>query len=178
MRNPWTWGAAGGGVILILLIALLSGRDLPPPWMGKPAPAWRAKDVDDRWIDSRDYRGEVLLVNFWMTRARGSWDEQATLNSLASSYREKGLAVVGFSLDPGGEWAVRMYRRDQPFEYPLVVPDPGIRRSYERIVGPIEAIPTTILVDRRGFVRELLRGAQTMEDLDARVKPLLAEPGP
>lgn len=117
-----------------------------------------------------DHRGQVVLINYWASWCGPCRQETPGLVSLARDYRYKGLALVGVSLDKGEKGPVQSFVRQYHMTYPVVFPAP--RTPF---VADLDAIPTTVLVDREGRVAKTYVGAVRESVFQADVDRLLAE---
>jgi peroxiredoxin len=135
------------GLVLGALVAMSSSA-APPTLTGKDAPDFVLKGLDGRNIRLSEFRGQVVLINFWARWAGDSREEMPALERINTTYRRAGLIVMGVSVDEDmrreGEFAGSM-----GVSYPILF-DTGssIGRDYL-----LQKIPMTILVDRSGVVR-------------------------
>src|SRR5450631_2247314 len=133
-----------------VLSALLAGAALSanPTLLGKPAPDFVLKSMDGRNLRLSEFRGQVVLVNFWARWAGDSRQELAALDRINTTYNRAGLVVLGISVDEdlirAEEFAAAM-----KVSYPLMF-DTGARIGRDYL---LEKMPMTILVDRGGVVR-------------------------
>jgi peroxiredoxin len=147
-----------GSVLLgrnLLLSAVLSAallvaasRAAAPTLVGKAAPDFVLKSMDGRNLRMSEFRGQVVLVNFWARWAGDSRQEMSALDRINTTYNRAGLVVLGISVDEdlvrAQEFAAAM-----KVSYPLMFETgSGIGRDYL-----LEKMPMTILVDRAGVVR-------------------------
>ena len=116
-------------------------------------------------------RGSVVLVNFWATWCAPCLREMPALQAVWDEYRDRGLVVIGLSVDDGPvtDFVARM--RDDGVRYPLAFSPPGAQRAF----GHSGTLPTTILIDRDGRIVRHEEGALSVEEIRALVAPLLAE---
>ena len=115
---------------------------------GGPAPAFTLTALSGGQTALSQYKGQVVLVNFWARWAGDSRQEMPALERINTTYRRAGLVVLGVSLDEdrrrAGEFAGAM-----KLSYPILFDiDLRIGRDYS-----IQKMPMTILVDRAGVVR-------------------------
>ena len=90
--------------------------------------------------------------------------------ALARDYRYKGLSMVGIAIDEGGKPAVESFLREFHLPYPVLMPDLALPSA-----PAIDALPTTVLVDRNGRVAKSYVGAVRESIFRADVDQLLAE---
>jgi len=117
-----------------------------------------------------DHRGQVVLINYWASWCAPCRQETPGLIDLARDYRYKGLSIVGVAMDEGGKPAVESFLREFHVPYPVLMPD---LRSPS--APAIDALPTTVLVDRDGRTAKSYVGAVRETVFRADVDRLLAE---
>jgi peroxiredoxin len=135
----------------VLLGVLLFGASIaapPPTLLGKDAPDFVLKSMDGRNLRMSEFRGQVVLVNFWARWAGDSRQEMPALDRINTTYSRAGLVVLGVSVDEDLKRA-REFASAMKVSYPLLF-DTGadIGRDYL-----LQKMPMTILVDRAGVVR-------------------------
>jgi cytochrome c biogenesis protein CcmG, thiol:disulfide interchange protein DsbE len=130
----------------------------------------RDRLVGDGTVSLRDYRGRVVLLNFWASWCVPCQDETPLFVDYAARYRDRGLAVIGVNAqDFVGD--ARAFAKRFDVTYPLVH-DSGNTLTRRWGGG---GFPVTFLIDRDGRVRRLFPGAVSGEDLRPAVLPLLRE---
>jgi peroxiredoxin len=140
-------GFLAGSLVACALLAA-SSVAAPPTLIGKEAPDFVLKSGDGTNLRLSEYRGQVVLVNFWARWAGDSRQEMPALNRINNTYQRAGLVVLGISVDEdlrrAGEFATSMR-----VSYPILF-DTGsnVGRDYY-----LDKMPMTILVDRAGIVR-------------------------
>ena len=124
-----------------------AGRD-KSEFVGKPAPEFALKDIDDNQVALTDFEGQVLILGFWATWAGSCHQEMPTFVLLQDQYEADGFSVIGIAVrDTAGK--VREYASDEELNFPLLMADDKVGKDY----GDIRAIPTTFVIDRQGTVR-------------------------
>src|SRR5450631_1031773 len=144
---------AGG---LILGAALAAA----PTLVGKAAPDFVLKGMDGRNMRMSEFRGQVVLVNFWVRWAGDSRQEMPALDRINTTYNRAGLVVLGVSVD---EDLVRAHEFAAAMKvgYPILFDTtPDIGRNYM-----LRKMPMTILVDRSGVVRYSSAGFKSGDEL-------------
>jgi cytochrome c biogenesis protein CcmG/thiol:disulfide interchange protein DsbE len=117
-----------------------------------------------------DHRGQVVLINYWASWCAPCRQETPGLIDLARDYRYKGLSIVGVSMDEGGKTAVQSFLSEFHVPYPVLMPDLALPS-----VPAVDALPTTVLVDRDGRAAKSYIGAVRESLFRADVDRLLAE---
>jgi len=151
MRNVLLAGSLIlAAVASVLLTAVPAGASFAaaPTMVGKDAPDFVLKARDGRNLRMSEYRGQVVLVNFWARWAGDSRQEMPALDRINTTYNRAGLVVLGISVDEDLVRA-REFADAMKVSYPLMFETgAGIGRDYL-----LEKMPMTILVDRAGVVR-------------------------
>jgi peroxiredoxin len=129
-----------------LLSAVLAAA--PPTLVGKDAPDFALKGLDGRNLRMSEFRGQVVLVNFWARWAGDSRQEMPALDRINTTYNRAGLVVLGVSVDEDVRRA-REFAGAMGVSYPILF-DTGSEIGKDYL---IERMPMTILVDRAGVVR-------------------------
>ena len=119
-----------------------------PTLLGKDAPDFVLKTTDGRNLRMSEFRGQVVMVNFWARWAGDSRQEMPALDRINTTYSRAGLVVLGVSVDEDLDRA-REFAAAMKVSYPMMF-DTGsnIGRDYL-----LQKMPMTILVDRAGVVR-------------------------
>lgn len=116
-----------------------------------------------------DYRGKVVVLNFWTTWCAPCRKEIPGLNALHGEYAERGLAVLGVSPEEP-ELISKFLEQKQAMDYPSIrlVEDPPA--PVDEVYG---AFPLTFILGRDGAIQGVLVGARSKDELAERIKPLL-----
>ncbi|HTR38050.1 MAG TPA: TlpA disulfide reductase family protein [Bryobacteraceae bacterium] len=162
------------GVVLWIAFAFRGWNDetghIQPVAQRKPLSDLVMPELNGASWRLSDHRGEVVLINYWASWCGPCRQETPGLESLARDYRYKGLAMVGVSLDKGSKAPVQSFVKEFHMTYPVVFPAPA-----QPFASDVEAIPTTVLVDRQGRVAKTYVGAVRESVFQADVESLLAE---
>jgi peroxiredoxin len=130
-----------------------------PTLMGKEAPDFVLKSMDGRNVRLSEFRGEVVLINFWARWASESRLEMPALDKINATYSRAGLVVIGVSVDEDLVRA-REFAAAMKVGYPILFSTTAdIGRAYL-----LQKMPMTILVDREGVVRYSNSGYRRGDD--------------
>jgi cytochrome c biogenesis protein CcmG/thiol:disulfide interchange protein DsbE len=142
-------------VLLAILTTLVVGcyRGSRPPRIGTAAPDFTVQDAD-RKVALGELRGKVVVLNFWATWCAPCVEEMPSLVQLQQRFKNKGLTVVGISIDVDGD-AYHKFLKDYKIDFPTVR-DPDQKTS--GLYGSFKW-PETYIIDRDGVVRRKFIGA-------------------
>jgi cytochrome c biogenesis protein CcmG/thiol:disulfide interchange protein DsbE len=161
-------------VLALILSACAAGQTStrPSPLVGKPV-AVRAADLGGVVHDVRDDAGKVRVVDFWATWCEPCKDQLPFLARLASEHGARGLSVYAVAFDEDRE-AVERFLAETPLPFTIMW-DKGGGVLSEPL--DVTRLPTTLVVDRRGIVREVHVGFEKRDErsLETIVQKLLAE---
>lgn len=133
------------------------------------APGWQLQNIEGKPIKFSDFKGKVVLLNFWATWCPPCRAEIPDLVSLEQQYSPRGLVVLGVALDRGGASVVKPFVKKMGINYTVVIGNRETADAY----GGIEAVPTTFIIDRNGKVVSEQEGAADRATFEAAIKPLL-----
>lgn len=141
----------------------------------RPGPAERArldftlKDMNGRDVRLADFTGKPLVVNFWATWCGPCQLEIPELVDLSAKYRDKGLVIVGISIDDSPE-LIRKFAAQYKVPYPLLV---GLDRDDVDAAFKLGGgIPMSVFIRRDGTVLGRLEGIATSAYWDRRIQAL------
>jgi peroxiredoxin len=120
----------------------------------RKAPAWTLKDVDGREVKAADFKGKVIVVDFWATWCPPCRKEIPEYIAMQEKYRAQGLVILGFSLDELPSAEVKGFGQMMKVNYPLIMADAATAESF----GEIQGLPTAFVIDREGNIRHVKLG--------------------
>jgi peroxiredoxin len=155
MKSSILFGCAAA---LALLMAGCGRVEDKPGSGGLPvlrkAPDWVLKDVDGREVKAADFKGKVVVADFWATWCPPCRKEIPEYVVLQEKYRERGLVILGFSLDELPPADVKSFGQMMKVNYPLIMADGATAESF----GEIQGLPTAFVIDREGNIRHVKLG--------------------
>jgi thiol-disulfide isomerase/thioredoxin len=146
------------GVLLIASRPALAG-DAPAP---SPAPSFSVRSLDGRTLKLTDYRGKPVVLDFWATWCKPCRASMPHLSDMQERYAERGLVVVGLSVDDAAPEDVKRFADGLHVKFRVAMANDRMLDDY----GPIRALPTTFFINRKGDVVRRVVGyidAETME---------------
>src|SRR5580692_8562039 len=132
----------------LILGAATAALAAAPTMVGKPAPYFVLRGLDGRNLRLSEFRGQVVLVNFWARWAGDSQKEMQALDRINTTYQRAGLVVLGVSVDEDLRRA-REYATSMAVSYTILLDTcSNIGRDYL-----LQKMPVTMRVDRAGVGR-------------------------
>jgi len=158
---------------VILAVVALAWYSLDPAAAGEPAPPFTLPDVSGMGHSLYDYRGQVVLLNFWATWCPPCRVEMPQFQALYEQYHEQGFVVIAVASDAFGERAVPAVAEEMRLTFPILLdPDLKVTGRYG-----VHVRPTTYFIGRDGRLVSRVVGPQEWsEDLEVRryIESLLA----
>jgi len=136
----------------------------------EPAPAFQAIDLTGKAINTADWKGKAVLLNFWATWCPPCREEIPSLIALQKKYQGR-LVVIGISEDEDPPAEVQKFVQKAGINYPVVMSTPELVSKW----GGVEALPTTFLINSRGRVVWKHRGLHPLDEYDLDVQALLGQ---
>lgn len=127
------------------------------------------KGIQSRYIRLRDYRGMVVLLNFWATWCPPCRTEIPDLIRLQRDYRRRGLQVIGVTYPPQTLAEVRRFVRRAKVNYPVGL---GTKET-KLLFTASETLPMTIVIGTDGKIRDIIEGILLPEEFEQKIKPML-----
>ena len=135
-----------------------------------PAPPWKLKDLDGHEVDAAQFKGKVVVLDFWATWCGPCVGEIPHYVELQQKYGKDGLVVIGaLTHDPKTPAKIREFAARLGMNYTIVVSDDATEESF----GGFDAIPTTFLIGRDGRIIHRKTGAMPAEEYEKLVKSAL-----
>ena len=119
-------------------------------------------------VKMADFKGKVLLLNFWATWCGPCKMEIPSFEELYSKYKDKGLAIVGVSVDDTPE-QLQSFMKEYRMNYPVLQMKPEV----EDFWGPFYGYPTTFIVARDGSICSKHLGPLSKDEGEQAIKALL-----
>jgi peroxiredoxin len=144
----------GRNSILGLVLSILAASSLASSGMeGQQAPDFALKSSSGKNLRLSEYRGDVVLINFWATWCGPCRQEMPLLDELYTRYQRVGFNLLGVNIDDDSSRAMRMVD-ELGVHFPVLFDaDKEVSKLYD-----VEAMPVTVLVDREGKVRHVHHG--------------------
>jgi len=138
-----------GFALAVLATSSLAASDLS----GLPAPDFALKSSTGENLRLSEYRGDVVMINFWATWCGPCRQEMPLLDELYSRYRRVGFNLLGVNIDDDSGKAMNMIA-ELGVSFPVLF---DTRKEVSKLYA-VDAMPVTIIVDRDGKVRHVHHG--------------------
>jgi peroxiredoxin len=135
----------------------------------KQAPEFALKDSDGRTVTLADYKGKVVLLNFWATWCGPCKIEIPWFADFEQKYKDRGFAVLGVAMDEEGWEVVKPYLAESKVNYRVILGNDTVAGLY----GGVESLPTTFVLDRDGKIASTHVGLVSKSDYENEIMQLL-----
>jgi thiol-disulfide isomerase/thioredoxin len=175
----------GISFVLVVIVALAAGgagmlyarKDAPPVAASPAQSAALAKLMALDLPDAKgvrqplaQWKGKVLVVNFWATWCPPCRKEIPAFSAMSQKYADKGVQFVGISIDT--EKNVSDFQTAQKVRYPLVIASPAAVQLTEELGNATQALPFTLIIDKTGAISMVKLGTLSEEELDRKLAGL------
>jgi peroxiredoxin len=126
----------------------------------KPAPDFALKDANGATVHLADYKGKVVLLDFWATWCGPCKIEIPWFIEFEQTLKDKGFSVVGISMDEDGWSVVKPYLIERKVNYRILLGNDQVAQSY----GGVDSLPTTFIIDRGGRIASVHVGLEEGKD--------------
>jgi len=137
----------------------------------RPAPNFSLTDAAGRQVKLSEFRGKVVLLNFWATWCAPCTKEIPWFVEMQQSHGERGFSVIGVSMDEGGWAAVTPFVKAKGVNYPVVIGNDEMARDF----GGVTSLPMSIVIDRSGRVAALHAGICRKDEYESDINRVLNE---
>jgi len=135
----------------------------------KTAPELKLKDLQGQQINLSDYQGKVVLINFWATWCVPCRAEIPDLIKLQKQYRRQGLRIIGIGYPPQTSTEVRRFVTGMKVNYRIALGS----ESTKALFDDSDVLPITVVIDKDGNIRDVIKGVLYRDEFEEKIKPLL-----
>lgn len=152
------------------VLSVSAGSSAANPKAPKPAPDLSLKDLDGKDLSLAQYKGKVVLVNFWATWCEPCQVEIPWLIEMQQKYAAKGFTVLGIAMDEEGAKVVTPWVQKERFDvngtksqmnYPIVIGNDAAADKFGGLLG----YPTSVLITRDGKIVKRITGIISYEEI-------------
>lgn len=177
MKSRWIAAAAVACAVALLIVPwMMRGPRMSSPGTGSPSGSTgeaanldlTVKDMNGASVRLADYRGKVIVLNFWATWCGPCEVEIPELVETYAHYKDQGVVVLGVSIDDSAE-TLRAYAPQKKMNYPVLLMQDDVDEAY----GPIFGVPVTFFIGRDGTISRKHFGPVTKAQVEQEIKALL-----
>lgn len=159
-------------IVLIMIFSSVGTRKAlalkEAPRIGGYAPLFVLRDVNGKTVTLAQYKGKVILLNFWASWCHACKSEMSSMNDLYRSYKDKGLEVFAVSID-NSERSLKSFLSKEAVSFPVLFDKNG--EGYFEQFGVI-GLPATFVIDRRGILVDKFLGSTDWDSPSVRKRIL------
>ena len=150
----------------------------PEKSVGLAAPDFRLKDLTGKDVSLGDYKGKVVLVNFWATWCIPCLSEIPELITMQEKYGPKGFVILGLAMDEEGKSVVAPWVEKQrfdvngqklPMNYPILLANDDAANKFGGLIG----YPTSVLITRDGKQLKRVTGPISADEFSKAIESQL-----
>jgi len=134
-----------------------------------PAPAFSLLDLEGKRVELAQFKGQVLVIDFWATWCPPCRDAIPELIAMKKKYGPRGFDIVGISMDENPARVVPPFIEHYGINYPVVMADAQVPSDF----GGIYGLPTTFIVDRNGNIAQRYIGYVDLKVIEKEIEGLL-----
>jgi len=162
---------------IIISLSILTLTLAYSAFAGEKAPQFSLNNMNGEKVALAEFTGKVVLIDFWATWCPPCKMEIPHFNELYTAYKDKGLVILGISLDKGGNKTLDAFLKNNTVKYPILIGNNTISNVYQRYIKEEErnAIPFTFLIDKKGEISQVWVGYNEKSVFEKAILKLLAE---
>ncbi len=156
-------------VFIVVICMFAGGLGATDAGVAETAPGFVLKSQEGKTVRLSDYRGKVVLLNFWATWCGGCKVEMPWLVDLYRRHRAEGLEIIGVSMDDAGEDVIARFTKSKNVNYTIVKGNESVASAY----GHVQMLPQTFLIGRDGTITGHITGVPNRRELGETIQQLL-----
>jgi len=165
LRRRFTEIVLAVGLVIAFLVW---PTGVPASNVRKTAPNFTLTDSKGTSVRLSDYKGRVVLLDFWATWCHGCKIEIPWYMEFQDKYKDKGLSVIGVSMDDDGWKSVKPFLEEKKMNYTVVVGNADLAKLYG-----VDQLPVTLLIDRDGKIANSHAGMVDKNAFEKEISVLL-----
>ena len=155
-------------VLFIVAIVLLAGCTDRGGQSDTVASDFSLKDMNGKTVRLSDYKGKVVLLEFWATWCPPCRASVPGLEKLHKAYKDKGLVLLAVAMDMGGDDEIRSYIKESGITYIVLKGTEDVATKYQ-----VRSVPMMLVLNKEGKITKRYLGMGSDEDLEADIKASL-----
>ena len=152
-------------VLMSIFLLLLAGcKDQPQStqqprsgsYIGNPAPDFTLTDMQGKQVTLAQFRGKVVILNFWATWCPPCREEMPSMERLSQQFKDQGLVLLAVNVEEDGFEAVSSFLNKNPYSFPILLDTAvDVQNLYQ-----VYRFPESFLIDRNGNVVDKIIGGR------------------
>ncbi|MEA3361834.1 MAG: TlpA disulfide reductase family protein [Thermodesulfobacteriota bacterium] len=151
-------------IVFLLTVLLLTGCDNSTSepqisqggLIGNVAPDFTLTDMQGQQVSLSQFRGKVVVLNFWATWCPPCREEMPSMEQLYRDFKDKGLVMLAVNVDENGKKAVSQFLQKTPHSFPILLDSENIAQNAYGVFR----FPESFIIDRNGVVVEKIIGGR------------------
>lgn len=139
--------------VALMVFPLLAGMAKKPPLVGGPVPQFQLETLNGRSVHISDYRGNVVLLNFWATWCKPCKEEMPEIQAAYDTYKAQGFVVLGINFGEKREKVEKLVK-EMGLTFPILLDEDVEVAERHRVVS----LPVTFFIDAKGIIKEQVFG--------------------
>jgi thiol-disulfide isomerase/thioredoxin len=148
---------------LVPLLGALAASTPAFAQSAQPAPPFAVRDLEGRTVKLQDLKGKPVVLDFWATWCAPCRASMPELDAIQDRYADRGLVVLGLSLDEEGTAPVKKFVDRLGVKFRIALANEKMLAQY----GPIRSAPTTVFINRKGMVVRRVVGYVDRETMES-----------
>jgi thiol-disulfide isomerase/thioredoxin len=157
-----------GILIAVILVFLFALPSLAQGGNAVKAPAISLKDLTGKTVKLSDFKGKVVLLNFWAVWCVPCAAEVPQLVKWQAEYKGR-LQIVGITYPPTSTAKVRRFVKDNKISYPILIGSKATKKLFEQT----DTLPVTVIIDTNGNLVDRIDGIIFSDEFETKVRTIL-----
>jgi len=154
--------------LFILILISSSACTAPSDKSGAVAAGFKLQDLNGKTVRLSDFKGKPVLLDFWATWCPPCREAIPEIEKIQKAYADKGLVVIGVSLDQGGWDLVRTFVKEQGMTYIILKGNDDVSTDFQ-----VRTIPMLVIIDKNGRIVRRHLGVGADDELEKDIKAVL-----
>ena len=151
-------------ILLILLLAFVHSNNLAQAAkagdvLGQKRPTFSLPDLNEKIQTPDNWKGKVLIINFWATWCTPCLKEIPMFNRVQKEYAPDGIQFIGIAID--NKASIEKFKQKTPINYPVLYGIKSTTKLVQEYGNEAGVLPFTIFIDRRGIIQRIAPGQLT-----------------
>ncbi|MDA3903764.1 MAG: TlpA disulfide reductase family protein [Desulfuromusa sp.] len=152
------------GIVFLLTVFLLASCDnstsvqpvSPGGLVGKVAPDFTLTDMQGQQVSISQFRGKVVILNFWATWCPPCREEMPSMEKLYRDHQDQGLVMLAVNVEENGKGLVSKFLQKTPYSFPILLDSENTAQNAYGVFR----LPESFIIDRNGIVVEKIIGGR------------------